>query len=173
MQILQHSYVSNSCYYKNVYLNEEVMKVGIITFHRAVNYGAVLQAYALQYAVEKLGHKAEILDYRCEEVDRAASPLLGFRKGEGFKTATKKLIFRTRKNVSFNSFMKNYIHLSKKAVTHEDLVKLSKEYDSFFTGSDQVWNYGCAGNDKAFFLDFVDEGKRKRLCCKLWNREAV
>lgn len=58
------------------------MKVGIITFHRAVNYGAVLQAFALQHAVEKMGNEAEIIDYRCAEVEKAASPLRGFRSGD-------------------------------------------------------------------------------------------
>ena len=31
------------------------MKIGIITFQNAVNYGAVLQTYALQHTIEKLG----------------------------------------------------------------------------------------------------------------------
>ena len=38
-------------------------KIGIITFHRAINYGAMLQAVALQQAVSKLGYDAELIDY--------------------------------------------------------------------------------------------------------------
>lgn len=37
-------------------------KIGIITFHRAKNYGAVLQAYALQHTLEQLGSNCEIVD---------------------------------------------------------------------------------------------------------------
>lgn len=40
------------------------MKIGILTFHRAHNYGAVLQCYALQKTINGLGHKADVIDYR-------------------------------------------------------------------------------------------------------------
>ena len=33
------------------------MRVGILTFHRAHNYGAVLQCYALQKVLKNLGKK--------------------------------------------------------------------------------------------------------------------
>ena len=39
------------------------MKIGIITFHRAINYGAVLQAYALKRKIDELGGSASIIDY--------------------------------------------------------------------------------------------------------------
>ena len=38
-------------------------KIGIVTFHRAINYGAMLQAVALQKAVCNLGYNAELIDY--------------------------------------------------------------------------------------------------------------
>ncbi len=149
------------------------MKVGIITFHRAVNYGAVLQAYALQQAIKKTGNDAEILDYRCQEVERAASPLLGFRDGEKIKNAIMKLVFRLKKNISFYVFMRKYIHLSSKAESSKDLKKMSSGYDVFFTGSDQVWNYGCAGNDEAFFLTFVNDGHKKNAYAASFGREKL
>lgn len=40
------------------------MKVGIITFHAATNYGAVLQAFALQKYIMSMGHKCVLIDYR-------------------------------------------------------------------------------------------------------------
>ena len=40
------------------------MKIGILTFHRAHNYGAVLQAYALQEVLKNCGHDVEIIDYK-------------------------------------------------------------------------------------------------------------
>ena len=40
------------------------MKIGIITFHNALNYGAMLQAYALQKYLLLQGHDVEIIDYR-------------------------------------------------------------------------------------------------------------
>ena len=44
-------------------------QAGILTFHNAYNYGAVLQAYALQSFLEFQGHNVEIIDYRNESVE--------------------------------------------------------------------------------------------------------
>ena len=38
-------------------------KIGILTYHRSINYGAMLQAYALRYTIQKLGYKVEVIDY--------------------------------------------------------------------------------------------------------------
>ena len=43
-------------------------KVGIVTFHRAKNYGAMLQAYALQETLENR-YDTLIVDYRCQEIE--------------------------------------------------------------------------------------------------------
>lgn len=40
------------------------MKICIITCHDVYNFGASLQAYALQHYLEELGHEVEIIDYR-------------------------------------------------------------------------------------------------------------
>lgn len=40
------------------------MKIATLTFHRALNYGAVLQTYALQKVLDDLGYDTEVLDYR-------------------------------------------------------------------------------------------------------------
>ena len=40
------------------------MKIGILTFHRAINYGAILQCYALSETLKDLGHDVWIVDYR-------------------------------------------------------------------------------------------------------------
>ena len=46
------------------------MKIGILTFHRAENFGATLQAYALQTYLSQLGNDVEIIDYRCTSIER-------------------------------------------------------------------------------------------------------
>ena len=40
------------------------MRIGILTFHRAHNYGAVLQCYALQEVLRRMGHDVQVIDYR-------------------------------------------------------------------------------------------------------------
>ena len=42
---------------------DEKKKIGILTFHNAHNYGAVLQAYALKTKLNRMGYKAKILNY--------------------------------------------------------------------------------------------------------------
>ena len=37
--------------------------VGIMTMHRVLNYGSVLQAYALQHTIQAMGHHCELIDY--------------------------------------------------------------------------------------------------------------
>jgi hypothetical protein len=39
------------------------MKIGILTYHRAHNYGAMLQAYALRSFLREQGHQVEFVDY--------------------------------------------------------------------------------------------------------------
>ena len=45
------------------------MKVGILTLHNAINYGATLQALALQQYIDSLGVNVEIIDYRNKHID--------------------------------------------------------------------------------------------------------
>lgn len=149
------------------------MKVGIITFHRAMNYGAILQAYALQHAIEKLGHDSEIIDYRSQSIEESASPLRGFKKHSGFVTSTKQLVFRARKNFGFYQFFNKYIHLSEKVKTNEELAALSDKYDSIFTGSDQVWNLGCSGNDSTYFLEFLEDSSKKNSYAASFGQDTL
>lgn len=137
------------------------MNVGILTFHRAVNYGAILQAYALQRTIELLGDNAEIIDYRCEFIENEVSPLSGFRKKDKFVKTIKKFVFRSIKSKAFDKFMNGYLNLSPVIKKNEELNKLNSRYDCFITGSDQVWNYGCSGSDTSFFLDFVQDDSKK------------
>lgn len=46
------------------------MKVGILTYHWANNYGAVLQAYALLSKLKEMGHDAYIID-KIRKIGRA------------------------------------------------------------------------------------------------------
>lgn len=47
------------------------MKIGILTFHRAHNYGAVLQCYALQQRLKMAGYDVSVIDYRQPAIERA------------------------------------------------------------------------------------------------------
>ena len=52
------------------------MKIGILTFHRAHNYGAMLQAYALHKLLAKRGHNVEFISYRQPKIENAYKTFL-------------------------------------------------------------------------------------------------
>ena len=65
------------------------MKIGILTFHWATNYGAVLQCYALQTYLESLGHKVNVINYKPSFFDEDASKTV-YRSGS--ETLGKRLL---------------------------------------------------------------------------------
>lgn len=44
----------------------QIMKVGIMSMQRVINYGSFLQAYSLKKNIEQLGHQVEFVDYKIE-----------------------------------------------------------------------------------------------------------
>ena len=55
------------------------MKIGIITFHSAHNYGAVLQAFALKEYLSKKGHDVHVINYKIKEIENVYK-LIKFKK---------------------------------------------------------------------------------------------
>ena len=86
------------------------MKIGILTFHGAKNYGAMLQAYALQrYIVNNICKDTQIIDFRTKKGEKAYKI---FKKSKGLKGLLKeinkiKFYFSLKKRQdNFNSFLK-------------------------------------------------------------------
>lgn len=46
------------------------MKIGIITYYKCTNYGALFQGYALQRYLRCLGHDAVIIDHKVNEIEQ-------------------------------------------------------------------------------------------------------
>lgn len=138
------------------------MKIGIMTFHRAANYGALFQAYALQKTIRKLGCDAQIIDYDCETIRRSssASQMVGNKVKALIKLPLQYSI-RKKKLAAFEQFIDKHLKLSAPYSTMRQLVNAQKDYDRLITGSDQVWNTDCAGFDPAYFLSFVPDGIKK------------
>lgn len=139
-------------------------KIGIITYHRAINYGAILQAYALQTKLNEFGAQSIILDYRNKRLEKIHSRknITDCKKPKEF--ARYLLLYRNfnKRHDKFRDFSKNYLKLSSPMYSIDDLAKCERKYDLFIVGSDQVWNYEINGMDYAYFLDFVkDKSKNK------------
>lgn len=146
------------------------MKVGVLTYHSANNYGTCLQCYALMHLVEQAGYDCDVIDYRGEKLSN--SPVM--RKGlaaqvTDFCVRTGSRQLKRMSEKEFHSFRQKHFHLSQ-PVTENDLPALAKQYDLFISGSDQVWNPYICGCPGLYLQEFV-QGKTRRgkLCCELWH----
>lgn len=123
------------------------MQIGILTFHRAINAGAVLQAYALQETLSRLGHDVSIIDYRPPYIDKAYKPIrsIDLRHPVGLLYEISSSILRFKRLKKYRNFRNIYLRT-------KPLSTLS-ECDCVFLGSDQIWNSSITGGrlDPAFF----------------------
>lgn len=142
-------------------------KVGIITFHEALNYGAVLQAYALQAVCEDMGCEAYIVDYHYGGIDEKVAPVGKFLAAPNKKAALPGLVRgllrysgEKKRERAFAGFRKRYFNESAPCRTAEDIRSLG--YDVLIAGSDQIWNRGVTMGryDPVFFMNFETDAKK-------------
>lgn len=137
-------------------------KIGIMTFHTALNYGAVFQTYALQKFLIDMGYDVKVIDYRCPYTDKIYRPFY-VSDGKYLNAIVRGVLFGgviKKKRIRFNEFLQNRISLSKSIENTELLNTVSDEYDYFISGSDQVWSPISAGFDIAYFLPFAENEKK-------------
>lgn len=135
-------------------------KVGILTFHNAMSYGAVLQAYALQRTLTKEKCVTEIINYMNEDIYNAHVRILP--KTKNWKFNLKMLIMGRRRYLwrkKLQGFRKDNL-VESSELTQNELKKNGERYDLVIAGSDQVFNDICAGFDGTYFLDFVPDEKK-------------
>lgn len=141
------------------------MKVGVITFHNAHNYGASLQALALQRVLKELKCEPVLIHYHPGIIDDLYKPILD----KGFKRIYKKakMMLRKRQRARLTKYKRyqNFIHKNFSLLgDYTDNSQLNEDelnLDAYITGSDQVWNpEHTDGFDRAFTLDFVNKGKK-------------
>ena len=143
------------------------MKVGILTFHNAINYGAVLQCYALKEFLVQRGHKVEVIDYRNQYVEDYARliPIKPLAEERGLvrkiKFVVKSLKLYSQKQAIkrvFDAFISYHFNLSKRVKSPGNV---SSRYDIIIFGSDQIWNpHLCGGFDQAFYGQFPQNGSK-------------
>lgn len=140
--------------------------VGIVTFHTADNYGAVLQAYALQeYIGLHIGHSVEIIDFNTP-VHEKEHRLFGHESDwlrdivYGVFIIPHMRALRTR-IVRFAQFRKVFLNVSAhRYCSEEDFMENIKSYDYYVSGSDQVFNPKVRYRD-CYYLGFEKKNSRK------------
>lgn len=123
------------------------MRIGILTLPLHTNYGGILQAYALQTVLERMGHEVKVIQ---KERERLIVPIWKIPFVYPFR-AVRKLTWNKEAPIFFEKIMEyeypiitqhiqrfidSYIHLH--LVKKLDDIK-ETDFDAIVVGSDQVW----------------------------------
>lgn len=145
-------------------------KIGIITIHNSPNYGACLQSFALYRYIEQLGYECELIDlHRPHEKDyKKSKKYVEYRESAilKIKSIIKKVLRWENKyyspdaKVKFDLFNKR-IKLSSPYYSIDDLYANPPQYDTYITGSDQLWNPAQPFCLEPYFLTFAPSCAKK------------
>lgn len=130
------------------------MKVGILTFHDGINYGAFFQVYALQSFLQKHGFQCQVINYKN----------LGFTLREykcflgPWQLLNMSAISNIVKIVKFKKAQKK-LDLTNRFFKEKKLENL--HFDAVIFGSDEIWNFGTdlIGYDPVYFSQGIDAGR--------------
>ena len=164
------------------------MKIGIVTYVKCDNYGAELQAFALQWKLNAMGFDAEVLNLEKRNVDLKRNPVVikgaimqRIKKEGAFKAffsvmkkilevygrikAEKKFADKEKKKHKlFECFFEKKIRHSEKFYTLDEVCSdETLPYDVYIAGSDQIWNYIHTDRLDVYFLMFVNKFKAKKI----------
>lgn len=143
------------------------MEIGILTFHYAHNYGAVLQAYALKKILEINGNNVEIINYhnsrieKCYPFNREKSKISKVINLKEFLDLLSHNIEILRGDITwkkqhdnFEQWINDNLRVKEEVFyLNPDLSNIKK--DVFICGSDQIWNpFLLNGFDPTYFLNF-------------------
>ena len=141
-------------------------KIGIITVHRNVNYGANLQAFASNKFINNQGFNAEIIDYLPSELDKDNYLLswlkLSWDNGKKGSILHKIKLFvallmsaphKNKKIKAFYTFRKKQCNLSEKFKNVDGIINAN--FTDIVCGSDQVWNPDITGGIKPIYFGDV------------------
>ena len=157
------------------------MNICTITCHHVYNYGASLQAFALQHYLESQGHTVRIIDFNpWYHQDRynifwGGYGIQGWRQILNDKYSPLKYLYRPFKawkngmfktwgrKAAFDIFEEKHYHLTRRSyTTSKELVNDPPYAECYIAGSDQIWNtYSLNGKEPAYYLDFGSEDTKR------------
>ena len=143
---------------------ENKLKIAIITTHYAINYGAVLQAYALSTFLRKeFQVESEILAYwppfyrdsRC--IYQRTKNLRTLLRNAYMLINRQVRKERERLIANVCAFTKEYLPRSEvNYYSADELLSSPPPFDCYICGSDQIWNLALR-HEPVFFLDFTKD----------------
>lgn len=141
------------------------MTIGILTFHASHNYGSMLQTYALQTALRKMGHDCLIINMRIKaQKELYYHPLSKLNKRLLSSLCHPlRLIQCVKKWYLFEDFMQKQFRLTQECSKIKDVCRIIDDhhFDAIITGGDQIWNMNAQDFSIAYYLPFDAPGVRK------------
>lgn len=113
------------------------MKIGILTFHWATNYGAILQAWCLQQYLIEQGHEVDIVNYKPESFDFSWVKLA--KHPSNWRDLTS-ILQNRRKERRLVPFREKYLHTTRRYGKISEFGSDLDCYEILISGSDQVLN---------------------------------
>ena len=138
-------------------------RVGILTFHSANNFGALLQAVSLQKTIIERGNvECELIDYEPEFIrkDYSISPFKNMHPKVIIKSALR-IPDKIKRNSKFQTFREENTVCSKQCLSEGDFKNICNSFDEIVVGSDQVWNYNLTEHDMHYFLPEIGASVKK------------
>ena len=111
------------------------VKIGVLTFHRCINYGSYWQARCLADGLRSLGHDTMILDHESRRVD-VAEWKCALRPIPSAANGADRLLYRSKMRRFFDAF--ETLPLSPRFPIGEPA--RMPDCDAVIVGSDEVWN---------------------------------
>ena len=145
-------------------------KVGVLTFHKCINYGSYWQARCLVEGLRSRGFDAELLDHDCACVRRAEArcalqPKLPERTG---RRELRHYALKTRK------FARAISRLPQSGRFSLHQPDTAGRYDAVVVGSDEVWNFRHPwyGRTPIFFGDGLETDRLVSYAASFGNHSA-
>ena len=145
-------------------------RIGILTFHKCINYGSYWQARCLAEGLRARGHEVELLDHDCQCI-RRAELRCAFQPKLPERTPRRELGDYAEKSRRFAKAIAK-LPLSRRFSLHEPAQ--AAEYDAIVIGSDEVWNFRHPwyGSKPIFFGDGLRTGRLISYAASFGNHSA-
>jgi len=145
-----------------MYEEKKMKKIGIMTFHKAHNYGAVLQAYALKKTIESLGYEVGFVDiqHKCIAEGYKIFPSVCITNPmftlKGYVHLLLDPFRKVKRRKGFDGFIRNNFDLI--SLCHGEVL-----VDTVVLGSDQIWNLEYTNGFVDFHFGKITGLKSKKI----------
>lgn len=149
------------------------MRVGIITFHKAINYGSVLQTWATQNLLEREGFEVDVIDYEPEHYGEIYDIFRHGMTASAIRFNLHRLpvsaLMQIRRS-HFSAFRRKNLRLTSPYYCNSQFAELEK-YDCLISGSDQIWNVKIKDCDPIYFLPGIDVPRKIAYAVSMGNSD--